>query len=158
VPFHDFRGGTSLLVSVSPRGFSKRGPSSSLSGQLFQHLTTLRVKNFPLTSNLNLPSFHLKPLPLVLLLSTLVKSWYIPYHSVSGVLGIGFCRILELLTLWYFLVTPWFLVAVKILDENTVWASQRMFQREPYNCYSLLLLLNPSFFHRDHSILLGKKT
>jgi len=39
------------------------------SGQLFQHLTTLIVKNFPLTSNLNLPSFNLKPL--VLLLPTL---------------------------------------------------------------------------------------
>ena len=32
----------------------------SLSGQLFQHLTTLLVKNFPLTSNRNLPSFNLK--------------------------------------------------------------------------------------------------
>jgi len=31
----------------------------SLSGQLFQHLTTLIVKNFPLTSNLNLPSLIL---------------------------------------------------------------------------------------------------
>ena len=46
----------------------------NLSGQLFQHLTTLIVKNFPLTSNLNLPSFNLKPLPLVLLLSTVIKS------------------------------------------------------------------------------------
>ena len=40
----------------------------NLSGQLFQRLTTLLVKNFPLTSNLNLPSFNLKPFPLVLLL------------------------------------------------------------------------------------------
>ena len=46
----------------------------SLSGQLFQHLTTLKVKSFPLTSNLNLPSFNLKPFLLVLLLSTLSKS------------------------------------------------------------------------------------
>jgi len=45
----------------------------SLSGQLFQHLPTLSVKNFPLTSNLNLPSFSFKPLPLVLLLSPLSK-------------------------------------------------------------------------------------
>ena len=45
----------------------------SLSGQLFQHLTTLIVKNFPLTSNLNLPSLNLKPFPLVLSLSTLSK-------------------------------------------------------------------------------------
>ena len=34
----------------------------------------LLVKNFPLTSNLNLPSFKLKPFPLVLLLATLAKS------------------------------------------------------------------------------------
>ena len=46
----------------------------SLSGQLFQHLTTLIVKNFPLISKLKLPSFNLKPFPLVLLLSTLSKS------------------------------------------------------------------------------------
>jgi len=46
----------------------------SLSGQLFQHLTTLIVKNFPLISNLNLPSFNLQPFPLLLPLSTLVKS------------------------------------------------------------------------------------
>ena len=39
-----------------------------------QHLTTLIGKNFPLTSNLSLPSFNFKPFPLVLLLSTLSKS------------------------------------------------------------------------------------
>ena len=47
----------------------------NLSGSLFQHLTALTVKNFPLTSNLNLSSFNLKPFPLVLLLSTLPYSW-----------------------------------------------------------------------------------
>ena len=47
-------------------------------GSLFQHLTTLLVKNFPLTSNLNLPSFNLKLFPLVLLLSTLSKS-FLPF-------------------------------------------------------------------------------
>jgi len=46
----------------------------NLSRQLFQYLTTFMVKNFPLTSNLNLPSFNLKPFSLVLLLSTLSKS------------------------------------------------------------------------------------
>ena len=46
----------------------------NLSGQLFQHLTTLSVKNFPLTSNLNFPSLNLKPFPLILQLSTLSKS------------------------------------------------------------------------------------
>ena len=38
----------------------------SLSGQLFQHLTPLSVKNFPLISNLNLPSFNLKPFPAII--------------------------------------------------------------------------------------------
>ena len=47
----------------------------NLSEQLFQHLTALIVKNFPLTSNLNLPSFNLKQFPFVLLLSVLSKSW-----------------------------------------------------------------------------------
>ena len=46
----------------------------SLSGQLFQHLTTLLVENFSLLSNLSLPSLNLKPFPLVLPLSTLIKS------------------------------------------------------------------------------------
>ena len=40
-----------------------------------QHLTTLIGKNFPLAPNLNFPSFNFKPFPLVLLLSTLSKSW-----------------------------------------------------------------------------------
>jgi len=48
---------------------------------LFQHLTTLIVKNFSLTSNLNLPSFNLKPFPLVLLLSTLSKSWKLNFNQ-----------------------------------------------------------------------------
>ena len=43
-------------------------------GSLFQHLTTLIVKNFSLISNLNLPSLNLKPFPLALLLPTLSKS------------------------------------------------------------------------------------
>ena len=47
----------------------------SLSGQLFQHLTTLIVKNFPLTSNLNLPSFNLKPFP---------PCCYLPFERVDS--------------------------------------------------------------------------
>jgi len=43
-------------------------------GNLSQGLTTLRVKNFLLTSNLNVPSLSLKLLPLVLSVYTLVKS------------------------------------------------------------------------------------
>jgi len=56
----------------------------SLSGQLFQHLTTLTVKNFPLISNLNLPSFNLKPFPLVLLSSTLSKIWWFHHQCCVG--------------------------------------------------------------------------
>ena len=43
-------------------------------GNLGQGLTTFIVKNFFLLSNLNLPSFKLKPLPLVLSLHALVKN------------------------------------------------------------------------------------
>jgi len=39
-------------------------------------LFALWVKSFLLTSDLNLPSFSLNPLPLVLSLSACVKSWY----------------------------------------------------------------------------------
>ena len=54
---------------------SDRAFTTSL-GSLFQHLTTLSVNNFPLTSTLNLPSFCLKTFPLVLSLSTHVKSCF----------------------------------------------------------------------------------
>ena len=54
---------------------SRDGASTTSLDSLFQHLTTLIEKNFPLTFNLNLPSFNLKPFPLVLLLCTLSKSW-----------------------------------------------------------------------------------
>ncbi|KAK4822238.1 hypothetical protein QYF61_011879 [Mycteria americana] len=50
------------------------GASTTSLGNLFQCLTTLIVKNFFLISSLNLPSFSLKPLPLVLSLHALVKS------------------------------------------------------------------------------------
>jgi len=43
-------------------------------GNLGQAITTLTGKNFFLLSSLNLPSFSLKPLPLVLSLHALVKS------------------------------------------------------------------------------------
>lgn len=41
-----------------------------LQAGLVQHLTTLSVKKFPLTSNRNRPFWSLKPFPLVLSLST----------------------------------------------------------------------------------------
>mgnify|MGYP001855329352 CR=1 FL=1 len=47
----------------------------SFSGQLCHCLTALLVKNFFLKSNLNLPSFTLKPLPLVLSVLDHVQSW-----------------------------------------------------------------------------------
>ena len=50
-----------------------QGSTTSLRN-LFQHLTTMTVKTFFLISNLNLPSFSLKPLPLVLSQQTLLKS------------------------------------------------------------------------------------
>jgi len=43
---------------------------------LFQCLTTLIVKNFFLISYLNLPSFSLKPFPLMLSLQTLLKNLF----------------------------------------------------------------------------------
>jgi len=52
---------------------SREGASTAFLGNLFQCLTTLRVKNLFPISNLNLPSFSLKPLPLVLSLHVLVK-------------------------------------------------------------------------------------
>jgi len=53
---------------------SRDGASTASLGSLFQHVTTLTGKNFFPRSNPNLPSFSLKPLPLVLLLQVLVKS------------------------------------------------------------------------------------
>ena len=63
----------------------------SLSGQLFQHLTTLSVKNFPLTSNLNLPSLNLKRFPLslavkdIFLISNLNFPFFFPLGSPLGI-------------------------------------------------------------------------
>jgi len=47
--------------------------STAYLGYVFQHLTSLSVKDFPLTSNLNIPSFILKAFLLILSLSTWVK-------------------------------------------------------------------------------------
>ena len=53
---------------------SRDGASPTALGNLGQPLTTLTVKNFFLTSRLDLPSFSLKPPPLVLSLQTLLRS------------------------------------------------------------------------------------
>ena len=53
---------------------AREGAATASLDNLFQGLTTLRVQNFFLISNLNLPSFSLKLLPLVLSIHALVKS------------------------------------------------------------------------------------
>jgi len=52
---------------------SKEGTSTASLGNLFQHLTNFKVKNFFITVNIKLPSFRLKPLLLVLSLHGLVN-------------------------------------------------------------------------------------
>ena len=56
-----------------PWTFTEMGHSVSL-GSLFQCLSTLKLKNFFLMSNLNLLSSILKPLPLAFSLHSLIKS------------------------------------------------------------------------------------
>ncbi|KAK4807355.1 hypothetical protein QYF61_014886 [Mycteria americana] len=63
------RAPSSLALNVS-----RDGASTSSLGNPGQCLTTLSVKPFFLISSLNLPSFSLKPLPLVLSLQALLKS------------------------------------------------------------------------------------
>ena len=53
---------------------SRDGASTTCLGNLCQRPTPLIVTNVLLLSNLNLPSFSLKPLPLVLSLQGLAKS------------------------------------------------------------------------------------
>jgi len=71
-PFHQTR----LLKAPSNLALNtaREGAATASLGNLFQFLNTLRVKSFFLLSNLNLPSFSLKPLSLVLSLHDLVKS------------------------------------------------------------------------------------
>jgi len=57
--FHQLRAPSSLALSTA-----REGAATASLGNLFLCLTTLRVKNFFLISNLKLPSFSLKPLPL----------------------------------------------------------------------------------------------
>ena len=71
-PFHQprvLRAPSNLALNTA-----REGAATASLGNLCQGLTTLRVKDFFLLSNLNLPSFSLKPLPLVLPLNALVKS------------------------------------------------------------------------------------
>jgi len=53
---------------------AREGAATASLGSLHQGLSTLIAKNFFLTALLNLPSFSLKPLPLVLSLHALAKS------------------------------------------------------------------------------------
>ena len=57
---------------------SRDGASTTSLANLFQCITTLFVKNFLLTSNLNLPYLSLRPFSFVLSLSTFINS-----HSPS---------------------------------------------------------------------------
>ena len=63
-PFHQ----PSVLQAPSSRALStaREGAATASLGNLGQGLTTLMGKNFFLISNLNLPLFQLKPLPLVM--------------------------------------------------------------------------------------------
>jgi len=64
---------------------SRDRESTASLGSLGQHLTTVSLKNFPLTSNLNLPSLSLKPFPLVLSQSTLYEVDSPPvYNPLEG--------------------------------------------------------------------------
>jgi len=67
---------TRLLKAPSSLAWntSREGAATASLGNLGQGLTTLIVKNFFVISNLNLPSFSLELLPLVLSLQGLVKS------------------------------------------------------------------------------------
>jgi len=57
---------------------TREGAATASLGSLGQGLSTLKVKNFFLTANLNLPSFGQKPSPLVLSLHALVKRTFSP--------------------------------------------------------------------------------
>ena len=63
------------VLSSLTLNISKDGTSTTTLGNMFQCLITLIAKNFFLISSLNLPSFSLKPLPLVLS-ETLLRSLY----------------------------------------------------------------------------------
>jgi len=69
-PFHQPR----VLQAPSNLALStaREGAATASLGNLGQGLSTLTVKNFFLISNLNLPTYSLKPLPLALSLHALV--------------------------------------------------------------------------------------
>jgi len=70
-PFHQPR----VLKALSNLALNtaREGAATASLGSLGQGLTMLRVKKFFLASNLNLTSFSVKPLPLVLSLRDLLR-------------------------------------------------------------------------------------
>uniref|UniRef100_A0A803Y0C8 Exocyst complex subunit EXOC6/Sec15 C-terminal domain-containing protein n=1 Tax=Meleagris gallopavo TaxID=9103 RepID=A0A803Y0C8_MELGA len=68
-------------MEMGSRWWCKFDAQVLLTGQVIppkemEHLTTLSGKNFPLTSNLNLPSFNFKPFPLVLPFQRVERMYY----------------------------------------------------------------------------------
>jgi len=66
---------------------AKDGASTASLASLCQCLTTLFVKSFHPTSNLNFPSFSLKPFPLVLSISNHEKVGLSPVYKLSSSTG-----------------------------------------------------------------------
>jgi len=76
-PFHQPR----LLPALSNLALNpaREGAATASLGNLGQGLTALTLRNFFFVSNLNLPSFSLKPLPLVLSLHALLLAVYLRF-------------------------------------------------------------------------------
>ena len=102
---------------------SRHGDSTTSLGSLFQYFTTRSVKEFFLTSNLNLPWHNLRPFPLILSLVTWEKSWSLkPQGTFSMILS-------------FLIPPPWLLL------EGFTPSHNAFFFCEP---------LNWSWFHLNH--------
>ena len=150
---------TRLLKALSNLALntSREGASTASLGNLFQCLASLIVKNFFLIPNLNLPSFSLKPIPLVLSLHALVKSsspaFLIHVHSV-----LKWCIFLisflcwkrniragsRVQWLWHMTVTQFFFSVPPLLISRTgCWKAAFPQIPEPKNAFRGLPDTNP---------------